>query len=363
MKFGQAGSKKITTELFDQLLDKFNTEYIERVQMIFTQTLDVFAELLYNYLNEESRETRKNRILNFLGINLDEYPTIKDAINAFVKKHERLFEKKTSSLYSCLHERRIKDFTRIINNKFNETDTFPAELQLREDGLDLLDNGCLATIYNLHKAYYVDTPMAITANGFDNYFWNELKGIMISPSTKNMSANTKLLIKRIKHLIGGEAKLVTDDVFDELHELRYVSDDNEIDIELFKTATGIKTFIYLQRLLQNGCLTDSTLLLIDEPEAHLHPQWIVEYARLLVLINKKLGTKIMIASHNPDMVAAIRSIAEKEKTLDKTHFYLAERLEGCHQYMYQDLGHEIGEIFRSFNIALDRIKQYGSDSI
>ena len=313
-------------------------------------------------MNEENHEIRRNRILNFLEIKLDEYPSVKDAINAFVKKYERLFEMRTSNLYSCLHERRIKDFSRIISDKFDETDSFPVNLQLREDGLDLLDNGCLATIYNLHKAFYVDTPMAITASGFENYFWNELKGIMISPLPKNIPIDAKLLIKRIKNLIGGEAKLVKDDTFDELHELRYVSDDNKIDIELIKTATGFKTFVYLQRLLQNGCLTDSTLLLIDEPEAHLHPQWIVEYARLLVLINKKLGTKIMIASHNPDMVAAIRSIAEREKSLDRTHFYLAERLEGCHQYVYQDLGSEIGDIFRSFNIALDRIKQYGSDS-
>lgn len=364
-KSGQPSSKKITAELFDQLLvlDKFNTEDIERAQMIFFQTLDVFAELLHNYLNEESREIRKNRILNFLDIKLDEYSTVKDAINAFVRKYERLFELRTSNLYSCLHERRIKDFSRIISNKFVERDSFPVQLQLREDGLDLLDNGCLATIYNLHKAFYVDTPMAITSSGFDNYFWNELKGIMVSPSLMNIPRSAKLLVKRIKNLIGGEAKLVKDDTFDELHELRYVSEDNEIDIELFKAATGIKTFIYLQRLLQNGCLTDSTLLLIDEPEAHLHPQWIVEYARLLVLINKNLGTKIMIASHNPDMVAAIRSIAERENSLDRTHFYLAEKLEGGHQYVYQNLGHEIGEIFRSFNIALDRIKQYGTDSI
>jgi len=365
IKPGQSGYKKITTDQFEQLLllDKFSAEDIERAQMIFAQTLDMFADVLYNYLNEENRGNRKIRILNFLEIKLDDFPTVKEAINAFVKKYERLVEIRTNNLYSCLHERRINDFARVVNHKFDETDSFPAELQIREDGLDLLDNGSLASIYNLHKAFYVDTPMAITGSGYDNYFWNELKSIMLSASSKNIPVEARQLIKRIKYLIGGEAKLVQDDTFDDLNELRYVSDDEEVDIELGKTATGFKTFIYLQRLLQNGCLTDSTLLLIDEPEAHLHPQWIVEYARLLVLINKNLGTKIMIASHNPDMVAAIRSIAEREKVLDSTHFYLAERMEGCHQYVYEDLGCEIGEIFRSFNIALDRIKQYGSDSI
>ena len=89
--------------------------------MIFAQMLDMFADVLYNYLNEENRGNRKIRILNFLEIKLDDFPTVKEAINAFVKKYERLVEIRTSNLYSCLHERRINDFARVVNNKFDET--------------------------------------------------------------------------------------------------------------------------------------------------------------------------------------------------------------------------------------------------
>ena len=39
-------------------------------------------------------------------------------------------------------------------------------------------------------------------------------------------------------------------------------------------------------------------------ETNLHPQWVVELAHLLVRINKTFGTKILITSHNPDMVSA-----------------------------------------------------------
>ena len=125
-------------------------------------------------------------------------------------------------------------------------------------------------------------------------------------------------------------------------------------------ATGFKTFSYLQRLLENGYLNEETLLMIDEPEAHLHPQWVVEFARLLVLLNKKLGLKIMLASHNPDMVAAIHDIANKEGVLANTNFYVAQQESpDNHQYVYKDLEHEIGEIFESFNIALENINRYG----
>ena len=73
-------------------------------------------------------------------------------------------------------------------------------------------------------------------------------------------------------------------------------------------------------------MTDKTLLIIDEPESNLHPQWIIEYARIIVMLNKELGVKFFLATHNPDMVSAIRYISEKEKTLEKVNFYLAEKI-------------------------------------
>ena len=165
---------------------------------------------------------------------------------------------------------------------------------------------------------------------------------------------------RVKDLLNGETVLEEDDVFDE-KSLRYISKDKKVNISLKDAATGFKAFSYLQRLLENGNLNQETLLMIDEPEAHLHPQWIVEFARLLVLLNKELGLKIMIASHNPDMVYAIHDIAHKEGVLSDTRFYVAQPdEENPHQYVYKDLEHEIGEIFDSFNIALDRINIYGN---
>ena len=129
-------------------------------------------------------------------------------------------------------------------------------------------------------------------------------------------------------------------------------------IELADSATGIKSFAILQMLLSHGLLNDKTLLILDEPEAHLHPQWIVEYARVLVLLNKRLGVRFMLASHNPDMVSALRYISEKEETLDDLNFYLSEEVEN-QQYIFRDLGVDIEPIFDSFNVAFDKISRYG----
>ena len=140
----------------------------------------------------------------------------------------------------------------------------------------------------------------------------------------------------------------------------HVSNEQGIDINVSDAATGVKTFAYMTQLLRNGWLDKETLLLIDEPEAHLHPQWIVEFAYLLVKIHKELGVKVLVASHNPDMVAAIQSIARKEEMVEKTVFYLAQRGKDETRYEFVDKGTEINDIFTSFNIAISRIEMYGT---
>lgn len=112
-------------------------------------------------------------------------------------------------------------------------------------------------------------------------------------------------------------------------------------------------------------MDDKTILMIDEPQVHLHPQWIVEYARLLVLIHKTLGTKLILASHDPDFIAAIKAIAKREEVLEETNIYISsnEEQECSYRYNFKWLGKDIETIFESFNIALERIQQYGDTDI
>ena len=78
------------------------------------------------------------------------------------------------------------------------------------------------------------------------------------------------------------------------------------------------------------------------------------------MLNKEIGVNFFIASHNPDMVSAIKYISEKEGTTDGLNFYLAEKEKNKLQYNYRHLRTEIDPIFGSFNIAIDRINMYGA---
>lgn len=90
-------------------------------------------------------------------------------------------------------------------------------------------------------------------------------------------------------------------------------------------ATGIKSFGILQILLSSGVINTSSLLIIDEPEVHLHPKWEIEYSKLLVLLSKA-GVQIIISSHSPYFIQAISRSAKNEKA--PTIFYFGSISEG-----------------------------------
>ena len=194
--------------------------------------------------------------------------------------------------------------------------------------------------------------MSLSVGGYNEY-WQGLDKLLRKIETGTQYS--KEMSSLISNNIRGEAEN-NNDLLD--NDFSFYREDGAV-FDLAEVATGIKAFSIIQLLLKNGHIDNRTLLIIDEPEAHLHPQWIVEYARMIVLLHKHIGVKFFLASHNPDMVSAIRYIAEKEGVLDNVNYYLAEKEEGeTYLYNYRSLGAEIDPIFASFNIALDRINQY-----
>lgn len=142
---------------------------------------------------------------------------------------------------------------------------------------------------------------------------------------------------------------------DRYHNPTYYSYELKQTLSLCQLSAGLKAFTILYQLIRNGCLRASTLLILDGPETHLHPRWIVEYARIAVLIRKRLKTRIFITTHSPDMVSALKHIGAKEGA--DVQFYLAESQPDG--YVYRSLGQDVGPIFKSVNTALDLIAKYG----
>lgn len=287
--------------------------------------------------------------------------TPEELINTYLQGCSITFEKGLDRYMNKVESYRREDLIKVITSEYSGGEQIPANISLSEGETSLLEEETFTLPLMLNRAIYVDTPMAVTKRGYStgNDIWDDFVSYLYKENSQRERVPAGLLDIQIQSVIGGSIRLAEDNMGLE-RELHFVSKEQDIDIDIKDAATGVKTFAYMSQLVRNGWLDKETLLMIDEPEAHLHPQWIVEFARLLVRIHKDLGVKVLIASHNPDMVAAIQSIAQKEDVIDKTVFYLAQREKDDPRYIFSDKGTDISDIFTSFNIALSRIEQYGN---
>ena len=155
------------------------------------------------------------------------------------------------------------------------------------------------------------------------------------------------IISIISKIING--KLVVDD----FQGVVYEKEGHEINID--NVALGIKGFGLIQLLLKNNQLNSRTLLIIDEPEIHLHPNWQVLYAEILVLLSKKLEIPILLTSHSPYFIEALKAFSEKYEFEEKTNFYFSQKSKDNLSATIIDVSNDISPILMSISEAYFKI--------
>lgn len=305
---------------------------LNRIQNILSEVLNS------NYIDTESSDTDFRDQLELLKNNIREY---------YSQTQRHVLERPSKIL--------INSLSKVFNG-----DNLPEIYSISEYGAPIIssESEILLEAHYIQQVAYIDTPMLLGIDQMsDADHWDDTNHIL--QQTPNQEYDNKIN-KIISHdILKGETSYEKDKITQYGEDSFIYKREDGSEFDLLNCATGIKSFAMLQMMLKNGFLNKYTLLIIDEPESHLHPQWIVEYARLIVLLNKYIGVKFFIASHNPDMVSAIKYISEAEKIDHNLNFYVAERNNPSYTYSYKHLGTDIEAIFESFNIALDRISFYG----
>ena len=316
-----------------------------------------FTYSLTEYFSHDLQWDEMQRLASYFKIEIEKKKNFDLIIEEISSKLYNDYETIIKETKEAKKRRDYEALANTIANFANSGDDGAIDLSLQEDKINLLEKNEFKAPLTLNRAIYYGTQRTMNSLEDSSDFYKLLKNPI-----GDMPKEAQIIKMRMRQIMNGSISLKKNDfiVFDE-PELHYQRKDG-LTIPLKQAATGLISFACLSRLLENGYLTQDTLLIIDEPEAHLHPQWIVEYARTLVLLNKLMGMKILISSHNPDMVSAIQSIARKEGTLPSTHFYLAQKSnQNEMKFTYENLGTDIGKIFESINIALSRIQTYGTN--
>ena len=110
-------------------------------------------------------------------------------------------------------------------------------------------------------------------------------------------------------------------------------------------ASGSKMFGLIYLLLKTGTLAKDSLLVFDEPENHLHPEWQIKLAKIIVTMVKN-DFYVLLTSHSPTFIHALMKYgSECIERKNKVKFYLAEKV--CEQN-YSDLN-EVEDVNRIFD--------------
>ena len=332
---------RIENTSFNKLID-----VITKIQITLSFEVDKkIDEQVFNRLRYIVTDiTKKSSTSNSTELSIL-FDIIKDHISVLFKE-----------AYGYKKSRSSEIFKNELINIFHD-ERLPKRFIVSEFGQEIvsLSKNSLSIPYIIQNVIYIDTPMLLGIETIDDNHWEDLNNIIRNYESSNHKNIFSDFIK--EEIIEGEASY--DSNFLATNDYTFKRKDGVI-FNLLDCATGVKSFSIIQLLLKNGVINDKTLLIIDEPESHLHPQWIIEYARLIVLMNKHLGVKFLIASHNPDMVSAIKIISEKEETENYLNYYLAQKNKSS-SYDFKALGTEIDPIFASFNIAFDRMNLYGGE--
>jgi len=119
-------------------------------------------------------------------------------------------------------------------------------------------------------------------------------------------------------------------------------------------STGLKTFVILKMLLTSGAIERNGTIILDEPEIHLHPEWQLLFAELIVLIQKEFGVHVLLNTHSPYFLRAIQVYSAKYESADTCKYYLSELCED--QANITDVTNNIDKIYAKLSRPLQRLE-------
>lgn len=324
----------------------------DKARELLVKALDTLRSAI---IHDEDNEMAK-RIRNIIEYNLNVHGTIDEVLQSVLTTFDSAEEAREKNMAN----RPIKELDAAMADEFDENSLLEY-VSLSEYGVPFFDKKVskVPILHYIKNTTYIDSPLAINFSErpyrHDDWKRDSLDEKLRMDGIKDYNKDIYSYISR--DIIKGEALLS-----ENMEEIYYTREDGQA-FALQDCATGVKSFAMLQMLLRNGHINDRSLIIIDEPEAHLHPQWIVEYAKVVVELNKQVGAKFFIATHSTDMVSALRYIAEKEKTLDKLAYYNAVVAKDApYMFDYKPLGIDIEPIFESFNKSFSLIEKYGEDN-
>lgn len=182
--------------------------------------------------------------------------------------------------------------------------------------------------------------------------------------TEDVSNDLKPIIEHLVNVMGGQAEF--------LQKVGLEFKDNKISepIHSVNVSTGLKSIALIEYAFRIGAIKKGDILILDEPEINLHPEWQLEYARTIVELQKNYGIKFIITSHSPFFMRALECYTDLYGVMENLNVYriINQKQQGHRQVVnvsYSEFG--MSDLYEDLSAPLDKLdelleKKYGEES-
>ncbi|WP_061030999.1 AAA family ATPase [Vibrio splendidus] len=257
-----------------------------------------------------------------------------------------------------------------LSSKFNSE---MSKIKFRtESGITLVDikisDSSILDIYIKDDLLYsdvtfIDSPVIMQLSHL-------IKGCTSNFSSNNVNStvplhwkdlNKKLIASKYKFeyidnehffgdLIGGQIEYDEDA---ESFQYDRVVANHKFDVRAINMASGIKALSILNLLISSGQLSTGSFLIIDEPEVNLHPEWQVEYAKVISKL-ASFGVTIIVTTHSPYIVEALKTF-DKIDEIGSKFFVANKKANGVSALI--DYTNNVSGLIGSLAAPLDKLHQ------
>ncbi len=314
-----------------------------------------------NKIEWENRFPRfQSEFVRFLQLHIEDVPTIIKEYKSFideldiVPRQKSLLTEDLNNIELCVSSKgnsaaRMKTELQYMVesefiNRFCSINTHASSVILSSEDVariayNVTDNivskvSCQQTKF-ITDATYVESPLYIhlldallTARTYREIVDKRslLNSAMIPVHIKDLAEKIMIAVRQPNKLFDSNNLKIEDTtngcfIYDkETQQIMYKTNDGNIYSPI-NIASGLKSFGLLQLLSIGDFLGPNHMLIWDEPENHLHPEWQIKLAEIFVNLAKS-GQPILITTHSPYFLQAVKYHSAKEKFEKYVNYYI-----------------------------------------
>lgn len=344
--------------------DAFPSEETGYYNRISSTQLRHYARQLNAIESEEGYRELLNIFMRYLSDKNKQEDTIKEMVEEIKKIKSLPMERLSKSAVSAYFN---QIFYSEINSKYraDEKTIIDATITGKKLKIEFLNNICVnmeQQVNILNEAVYLDNPFVLNYLNNGTYGRNEIEQETIKKLCKKTDAvedvvQYSFIVDKMQEVLNKINEVASGSISTDEAQMYFYKEVDIDKININNLSAGLKSFIIIKTLLEKGALKEKDILVLDEPEIHLHPAWQLVYAEVIVLLQKTFELTIVLTTHSAHFLDALNYYAQKYGVADKCNYYLSSVAQyGC---VLQDVTNDLSQIYAQLvdpSILLDKLK-------